>query len=307
MQWSQIKTLFILCFLVLDVYLAVQFFQKQEKNDLDIMEQQESTIEQQLKLEDITLPKMPDGELEESYISLKQKSFSESDLSGIASTDNQKITVVKDKLLVSKFDKPIPIKDSDEAKDVIKNNVFSPDSYVYWDWDKDLNVIIYFQKKDNLPVYYNDKGLLLVFLNDKNEIVCYTQTMLGKENKDFDNSKKPLIKPIRAIDTLYNHNELHTGEKITSAKVGYYTTQPIASDEQTFAPTWKITVNGKRNYFIHAIEGFAFPNDDDSTFLKDSITSIKSSLTAVKGDRDFKGIIKQLDQKLETNKRGEEE
>ncbi|MEN1966560.1 two-component system regulatory protein YycI [Lentibacillus sp. N15] len=305
MQWSQIKTLFILCFLVLDIYLVIQFFDKQDKNDLDVMEQQESTIEQQLSLEDIKLPTLPDEELEESYISVQQKKFSETDLRKINSTDNQKITVVKDTLLVSKFDKPIKIKDSDDAKEVIMSNVMESDDYDYWDWNKDLNVIIFFQKKHDQPIYYNEKGLLLAFLNDNDEMVGYTQTMLGKENKDFDNSKKLLIKPIRAIDTLYNRNELYSGEKITSAKIGYYTTQPIAtSEDQTFAPTWKITVNGERNYFIHAIEGFVFPMDD-VTFLKDSMTSIKGSLATIQKDKDFKNIIKQLDMKLEMINRSE--
>ncbi|GGB42851.1 hypothetical protein F3157_08720 [Virgibacillus dakarensis] len=306
MQWSQIKTLFILCFLVLDVYLLMQFLDKQKENDLAVMEKQESSIEQQLKLEDIKIPDLPEGELEESYISVKQKNFTDTDLSKLAASDNQKIALVEDKTIVSKFDKPIPVKDSDEVKEIVKNNVLSPDSYDYWGWNKDLNVIMFFQEKNNQPIYYNQKGLLLVFLNDKNEITFYTQTMLGEENKDFDNSKKPLIKPIRAIDALYNQYELHTGEEITDAKIGYYSAQPMASDELIFAPTWKITVNGERNYFIHAIEGFAFSNDD-STFLEDTMTSIKNSLAKIKDDKDFQEIIDQLDLKLETINRSEVE
>src|SRR5699024_11746484 len=100
MQWSQIKTLFILCFLILDVYLLIQFIDKQEKSDLDVMEEQESSIEQQLKLENIKLPKLPDEEMEQSYISVKQKEFTDSDFRDISGSDNQKLTVVNDKLIV---------------------------------------------------------------------------------------------------------------------------------------------------------------------------------------------------------------
>ncbi|MGY0694636.1 two-component system regulatory protein YycI [Virgibacillus sp. FSP13] len=306
MQWSQIKTLFILCFLVLDVYLLIQFLDKQEKNDFDVMEEQESTIEQQLKLEDIKIPKeLPDGELEESYISVKQKMFTEKEMGELAKFDNQTTALATGNLIVSQFKEPIPIADSDEAKEVIKRNMLYPDDYKYWDWNKELNVLIFFQEKNDQPIYFNQSGLLLVYLNDENEITFYTQTMLGEEVEDFDTSKKQLIKPIRAIDTLYNQNELHTGEEVTDAKIGFYTALPMTSGEQTFVPTWKITVNGERNYFINAIENFAF-SSDDLTFLEESITAIKSEIVKMKGNEDLKKAINdELTTKVEGINRSE--
>ncbi|WP_106495721.1 two-component system regulatory protein YycI [Lentibacillus sp. Marseille-P4043] len=308
MQWSQIKTLFILCFLVLDVYLLIQFLDKQEKNDLDVMEQQESTIEQQLKLEDIKIPKkLPDGELEESYISVKQKAFTGKEMGELAKFDNQNAALVTDNLIVSHFKEPVPITDSDEAKEIINSNILFPDDYEYWDWNKELNVLIFFQEKNDQPIYFNQSGLLLVFLNDENEITFYTQTMLGEEVEDFDTSKKQLIKPIRAIDTLYNQNELHTGEEVTDAKIGFYTALPMTSGEQTFVPTWKISVNGERNYFINAIENFAF-SSDDLTFLNESITAIKSEIAKMKDKKEFKNaLIDQLTKKLDGINRSEVE
>src|SRR5699024_5752535 len=123
MQWSQIKTLFILCFLILDVYLIIQFFDKQEKNDLDVMEEQAASIEQQLKLEDIKLHELPNERMEQSYISVKQKDLSNLDLQEIPGSDNQRMVVAKNKLLVSKFEDPIPVKKSDDVKEVVKENV----------------------------------------------------------------------------------------------------------------------------------------------------------------------------------------
>lgn len=304
MQWSQIKTLFILCFLVLNVYLLIQFLDKQQKNDLDVMEQEESTISQRLALEDIKIPKLPEGELEESYISVKQKSFTDKEMGELAKFDNQTPSLIDDKMIVSDFKKPVPIADTDEAKEVVKNSTLFPDDYHYWNWNKELNVLIFFQTKNDQPIYYNQRGALLVFLNDKDEATFYTQTMLGEEIEDFDNSKKPLIKPVRAIDTLYNRYELHPGEEVTEAKIGYYTALPMESDEQTFAPTWRITINGERNYFIHAIEGFVFSNDDIS-FLKESMTTIKENLSTKQDQKDSQPIIDQLNKKLKAINRSE--
>lgn len=312
MQWSQIKTLFILCFLVLDVYLLIQFLDKQEKSDLDVKEGEEASIEQQLKLEDIDLPSdLPDEEIKQSYLSVEQKDLSKIDQDDIPGSDNQEMSIVDDKMLVSKFEDPVPVnKDSDNVQKKVKDNVRSADDYTYWDWNTDLDVIIFFQKKKDQPVYYNDKGLLLLYLNDDNEMVGYTQTMLGEENEEFDRSKstdkKTLIQPIRAIDTLYNQRDLLPDEEVTDAKIGYYTSEPIASDEQTFAPTWRIEVNGERDYFIHAVEGSVFPNDD-VTFLKDSMQTIKSSISNVEKDKDVKKISRQIDKRLEAIKQEEDE
>src|SRR5699024_4470775 len=230
----------------------------------------------------------------------KQKDLSDLDLQAIPGSDNQRMVVAKNKLLVSKFEDPIPVKESDDVKEVVKENVPSANAYTYWDWNTDLGVIMFFQKKNDQPVYYNDKGLLLLYLNRDNEITGYTQTMLGEENENFDTEEKPLIQPIQAIDTLYNQYKLYTGEEITELKLGYYTSQPIASDEQTLAPTWRITVQGEeeRNYFIHAVEGSVFPNDD-MAFLEDSLQSVKNSLATVKKDKEFKKISKQIDRRLE--------
>lgn len=76
MQWRQIKTLFILCFLILDVYLVFQFLEKQQATDIGFLEDKDVTLEQQLKDDDITIENMPEQEVKESFIKVKQKAFS---------------------------------------------------------------------------------------------------------------------------------------------------------------------------------------------------------------------------------------
>src|SRR5699024_2331884 len=111
-------------------------------------------------------------------------------------------------------------------------------------------------------------GMILVFLNDENEIIFYTQAMLGEAESRQE--KKTLIKPIKAIETLYSTNELNSGDRITKMDIGFHTRVPSSHGVQVFVPTWKVTVNGERNYFVNAIEGFAF-SSNEYDFLEETI------------------------------------
>src|SRR5690625_4497197 len=112
MQWSQIKTLFILCFLVLDVYLLFQFFDKQSESDLGVLEQRDSPIEEQLKAEDIQVPKLPDDVSDESFLSVKPKTFTKDELKRLEDFKNQDTNVVNSNLIISEFKDPVSLPSS---------------------------------------------------------------------------------------------------------------------------------------------------------------------------------------------------
>src|SRR5699024_3519594 len=124
--------------------------------------------------ESITIgAKLPDEEYEESFISVKQHYFDEKDLSDYKDNVKQKPFIFNNYLIISKLDKPVHIK-NDASRDSIEEKfseiVYEPDNYSYWSWNKELNVIIFFQNKKDRPVYYNQNGLVLLYLNDKNEV-----------------------------------------------------------------------------------------------------------------------------------------
>lgn len=302
MQWSQIKTIFILCFLLLNVYLLIQFLDKQEQDDLSILERQESTIEDELEADNITYVELPEKESKESFISVGQKAFSEEELSQLNSDDNQEVILANESFIVSQFDKhpKIPLDGSNkEIEEAVKELINFPDDYKFWDWNKEMNVLIFFQLEKDRPVYFNRNGLVLAFLNDQNEIVFYTQTMLDESEPRQE--KKKLIKPIQAIETLYTSNELHTGDDITRIKMGFHTRVPSTHGVQVFVPTWKITVNKSRNYFVNAIEGFVFMSEEID-FLEETITVYLERFKESKNiDKINKDIINILAEKIEAD------
>lgn len=306
MQWSQIKTLFILFFLVLDVFLFIQFLEKQDKKDLGTLERQDSTIEEQLETEGIEIGELPEEKLEESYINVGQKTFTEEELALLGKYDNQQVETINNNLIISRFDEPIPLPNDGKQEQIAKgiaSFILSLNNYQFWGWNEELNIMVFFQQKNDRPVYFNQNGMILVFLNDANEMDFYTQTMLGEP--ESQGSKKSLISPLKAVETLYKNNEFRSGDEKITAEIGFHTMVPLENGIQVFAPTWKITVNNERNYFINAIDGVIFSNDD-SQFLRDSLITIIGKVNLMSDENDMKAeVLEELTSKLEAINRSE--
>lgn len=273
MQWGQIKSLLILSFLILDIYLLGQFLEKKELADITVLEEQPSTIEEQLSLENITIAELPEEVSEETYITVKQQLLKEEDLVAFDKKIFEQTFLLDDYFIASYLDDPIKVDEnatSEEITKLFQEIAYYPDEYVYGSWNKDLNIIMFFQQKMDRPIYYNQNGLVLLFLDENNEINFYIQTLLGETESLGE--KRKLIEPIRAIETLYMANELHSDDEITKVNIGFHTRVPFEGDVQVFVPIWKVNVNKQEDYFVNAIEGFTFSTDEEE-FLLDVINT----------------------------------
>lgn len=300
MQWGQIKTLLILSFLLLDIYLLFQFTEKQQQADLSVLEHSESTIEEQLSAENIGVPQLSNKEYNETFISVEPRLMLKEELNDLSDLENQENEVIQNKLIISEIDEPISIPKEptkDKMVALLEGLTLFPEEYSYWNWDKDANVLIYFQKKLDRPIYYNQNGLLLIFLNEKNEISHYTQTVLGEyeENKD----KRKLITPMRAIETLYEADAFNNNDEISSVEIGFHTRVPLDNGVQVFAPTWNVRVNDESNYFVNAIEEFIFSSEHQE-FLKDTLINIKDRANLIKKEEiDKEAFLKEISKKID--------
>ncbi len=305
MQWGQIKTVFILGFLILNVYLLIQFLEKQDQEDLSLLDREESTIEEKLNSENITIQQeLSDEEEKEPYLSVRQKIFDDKDISQLGSLSNQKIAVINKNFIFSIFEKPVKIPDDDlEVIDgFVKKLIIYPEEYDLWHWNKEANVLIFFQKENDQPIYFNQSGILLAFLNDDNELIYYTQTLLGEPDSLQD--EKTLFKPLEAIEVLYNANELRSRDEITKVDIGFHTRVPSSDGVQVFVPTWKVTVNDERNYFVNAIEGFIFASNEFN-FLEESLEFNMMRVQTIEDEEFKKDALELLNDGLEAINRGE--
>lgn len=273
MQWGQIKTLFILCFLILDIFLVQQFLDKREQSKLGILP--DTTIEEKLKAEDISLGDLPKDNNKETYISAKRYVFTEEDKETLTSSSKQKFDVYNNEILLSILEEPIPFDPKDSKEDTakkVKEKILYGSKYEYWGYNQSSNKLLFFQSYNDKPIFFNESGIVIVYLNEDQEMVKYVQTMLTDIQKTRKETQE-LIKPKQAAITLYKKGQLYGGDNVSDMNLGYYTLVPLSNGLQVFAPTWKITVNEERKYFVNAMEGQLI-SMDESTFVQKTINNL---------------------------------
>lgn len=303
MQWGHIKTLFILSFLILNIYLVTAFIDRQQ--DVGYLDNQELSIEDQLAAENITYDDIQDDVTESTYISVTQKLLTTEEIEQLDNMKGQITEVFNNSLIASEFKTPISIPKSankEAIEELIQGRVLYGEEYALWDWNEELNLLVFFQKKENEEIYYNKSGLLLVYLNKDNKITHYTQTILGES--EIQSDPITLNRPSQVIGILYRGNDLNHGDEVTEVDMGYYsriTTEGI----QVFAPTWKVEVNGDRNHFVNAIEGVVYETDE-LEFLQEVINENSARLMTLDKKNELrKSMLKELEKRLEIDNWGE--
>jgi regulatory protein YycI of two-component signal transduction system YycFG len=306
MKWGQIKTLFILCFLLLDIYLLNLVIQKQRNEDLTVLDSGqgvEAAIEENLEGGNIILPEdLSENLPDEGFVRIRQKSFKDSEIKQIEALENQEVNVVNNTFILSLIDKKIVVPEN--AKDetiaeLVSTHVYLGDEYQFEYWDKSNNILVFFQIKNNRPVYYNLNGMIFIYLNDNNEAIAYTQSVLGEP--EVESEKKSLLKPLSAVNKLYENNLIISGDKVTEVEMGLYTQLPLDSGQQLLAPTWKITVNDSRDRFVNAIEQIVVPVDQN--YVRNVLEISIENTRALEGEEEFKeSMLEILNSKLENNR-----
>lgn len=281
-QWGQIKSLFIVCFLVLDIFLIKQLLDKQE----DVSFITESTKEEQLTLNINGLSDLSEETEEAPLIFALNQSFSTEDSIRLEQYANQKNVIVNDIYLFGKFDQPVPIIIDDAGVTVESLNIliFNSEKYTYWGKDEKSNSLLFFQTMEQ-PIYFNQNALLFIQLNENNEMIQYVQTNVVKEEEQEE--AKDLITEIDAVSRLFhNAGSLKQGDTVTNVTLGYHNVTPSTNGLQILNPTWNVTVDETEHYFVNAIEGHAYPDNND--FIKTTINSYQEVIQmASKSDFQF--------------------
>ncbi|MBM7704196.1 two-component system regulatory protein YycI [Metabacillus iocasae] len=251
MDWNKTKTVFIITFLILDLFLAYQFMVKKNQNDLDFIT--EASVEEQLAQENITYEELPKSVEKKTYLNARSLNFIEEDLTKLK---GQKIEFLSDYEIQGVFEEPIPLPSNNTSfrlNQFLKEYIFAGSSYALWHVNKEANVIIFYQKHADKLIYDNTNAMLIVHLNDKNEMVSYEQKLL-KDIEKMDDDQE-ILTPIKALENLFFKDELKPGSKITKVSLGYYTFDLPVSSSQVLVPTWHIIVNEEEHYFVNAFEG----------------------------------------------------
>ncbi|MCA1054917.1 two-component system regulatory protein YycI [Rossellomorea aquimaris] len=259
MDWSKTKTIFIVVFLILDIFLLSIFIKKISEPEIL------SGADNQQSLESLNISYPSEvtssskSTLIESYISAKTKKFTKEETKDMK---KQEISILTENTLYSTLENPYPLGEQlsdeqlkDEMKDFIKEYVMDGDQYTYREYNGDEKTISYNQTYDGKTLFQNANAEIVFALNNENEIVSYKQTMM-EDIKSFGEERK-ILSPLDALQILADSNKIASESKVTSFEAGYST--DVLSDYQVvMAPTWHFTVKKgekKQDLFINAIDG----------------------------------------------------
>lgn len=281
MDWSKSKSIFIVVFLILDVFLYSLYLNRHTEAQLVQRGSSltQKTIEARLKDDNITYGVLPTNIEKAAYISGKVKNFEQE----TPKLDNAKnILIDKNKLIVT-LKNPVKVKDIDEAasyNDFLKANVYEGTSYTLWKIDKENKKATFFQTVNTRTLYYILNGLVEVTWNDQNEIVEYEQTLL--EDIGAYEEEKVLTTPLRAIQTIYNKGLLSPNSTITEVSLGY-TTLVQFTQTQVFVPTWELQVQtedeGQKEYFVNAVQGGILDLTLDASKVEEVEEAVEEAIT----------------------------
>ena len=255
MDWNRTKTIFIIVFSILNIFLYWLYVDRQtDVGDMQIIGK--TSVEETLELENITYTPIPFTEKDVSYLSAHISTFSNEKLKKL---NNQSFTMAEKSRLKSYLVKPVKVtndKDDFEFEEFLEKYVLNGEDYILWKVDEKEQRAVFFQKVKNETIFYSPNAMLIMHWNKDKKVTYYEQRMLD-EFVSF-NHKKDLLSQDDAVASLVTRNYLKPGSTVMQVKSGYSTLVQL-TDTQVFAPTWNVEVKLEdgtiENYFINAVEG----------------------------------------------------
>ncbi|MGS2777248.1 two-component system regulatory protein YycI [Robertmurraya sp. GLU-23] len=255
MDWSRIKTIFILSFFVLNIYLMNEFLKIRTATKYEYATN--PSLENRLKADEITYNDLPKNFEKDTYLSTVPRVFTEEEVEMLIDTtlSGQTITIRNNQSIESELDTPLKVSSKGQPPELdtfLKGSVINGDQYRYWGRDESDNSITYYQQYQEKLFYKNPSGQITFKLNSDNEVVSYKQTILDSIEELSEDER--IIQPIKAIETLYENGYLPFGTKIERVEFGYYTLVRLTSS-QVLTPAWRFVLDEGDNLFVNAFEG----------------------------------------------------
>ncbi len=253
MDWGRLKAIFIIAFLILDIFLLTQLMNKQKDNKLEV--RTDVSLEENLHNDGIDYSVIPKNPIRDQYISANTKVFNEKEIEKLK---DQSITIVDGSIIYSKLANPVKVSDKINAQEMeqyVRNNVLYGDQYGFGHYDKKAGTITFYQKHQEKLLFKNRSAHLVFNVDKDNEVYSYEQTML--EEIEPISEKEEVLPAIRAVEAIYRNKLLKQDSKIVRAELGYYTVVNMEAS-QVLTPTWHVVAEHegeKESMLVNAFEG----------------------------------------------------
>ncbi|OZS78971.1 hypothetical protein CF394_03190 [Tetzosporium hominis] len=253
MDWSRTKTIFIIVFSILNVFLMSLYLDRyNESVGLQSTLDGTTTIEDRLGTESIEFPRLTNMPQEVAYVSGTVHMFTEDELESL---ENVAARSESEGILEAVLLEPVAVTEDTSLEEIIQEHAFRGNDYKIWSTDAEERTALLFQQVNERSVYHNSRANIVVTWNENNEVTSFTQTYLD-DLEDY-NEERSLISYMSAIEVLYNRALLLPQSTVTEVNLGYSTLAQLG-ETQVFSPTWSVKVEladgTMEEYFVNAID-----------------------------------------------------
>jgi regulatory protein YycI of two-component signal transduction system YycFG len=268
-------TIFIICFLLLDIFLGYQLVLRQKSADDQVSNFTESSFSQYIKNKNIQInAPLPDGNQSVTFLSGRYLDFGEAGNKGLQQTLQQlagpKKTPVQtfqvetpSTVIKSKFTNKVAVPQTQTDQQIfLKQYVYQGDQYRFWSYSKTQHIYKFIQTYNGHPVFsvINKKLNTLNLQTDSTGkwMEGYTQTFIDIKE---EHQAKLNVQPMDAIQQLWDKNKIPIDRPvIEQMELGYINLSENGDQSQSLAylPAWYIEVKTNQainHYFVTGIYG----------------------------------------------------
>lgn len=268
MNWGKTKVIFIICFLLLDLFLGYQLYHRQKQNlNFGPLASNSADIKSKVKIE-TPLPKVDKNA---SFLKGKQMVLADDSgklidaLKKLEGTKKHKVQTIEafdnGVVIEGTFKEPISIPEKAATqKAALQKYIFKGDEYQYWKTIKNGRTMVFVQTFKGNPVFIKDRSGVssLQLVIDNGKVTGYRQSYL-----EFDKTNElDTMSPMTAINNLLDQNDLPIGlhPVIKGVELSYLNLIGDANLNKllVFVPSWHVTVEtdkGLNEFFVNAASG----------------------------------------------------
>ncbi|MBM7095394.1 two-component system regulatory protein YycI [Bacillus sp. H-16] len=266
MDWSRAKTILIVTFFCLNVFLVYQLIEKRsDSSQLGVMAQpsfQDLLQNQNLEIELSDPSRTPTG----YHVTGFPRAFNEEEVKvdyegQEVEIDRQEYEIVVE---LEESHRLIPSNLSGSVNAFLGGNLLNGDEYAFGYFNEEEGYIRAFQThKDELLRYLSGDSHVKLEVNEDMEIERYSQRYLDLTPQL--EQEQELISPLQAIEALIEANLVGTDLTIDDddVELGYYNVyQNEVSAPEFYAPMWRIMLDDRYRY-VNALDGDVVRNRND--------------------------------------------
>lgn len=250
MNWERTKSIFIFVFLVLNVFLGVQLWEKQNKQ-LELTQVYDSSIDELLIVKNIVVqpeisseqPALGQLHVEIETLETEFTRMNQGQMQAEVVDDILKVQVHSAYTLPETFDEQL-FKEEWMSEHVAFANEYELD-------DQRGDKLHYFQMYDGFPLFV---GRLVFPMDEERELSTYEQLHFHVLNQG---TQQTVLSAFNVLRALLENQEIPDRSVITHFNLGYRG-QIYEVDSQVLTPTWRIILEEQhqwRTIYVNALTG----------------------------------------------------